>query len=941
MEFRVFGPVEACDDVGNSIHMPPMVRALLAVLLVNLGRPMSTREITGWLWGEEQSKLDAYYGYVTQLRRILAENFGDAARLQSVDRALRLDLDHEKVDCHRFKRHFHNAQIAIREERFEAALADLRAGLAEWRSGPLAGIGGGRLDNLRIELESQWLRACQVLVDTRFELGQHFDALTEIDHYRTRWPDDEFLVARRVTAMVHSGQAAGVPKYLRQLRNPPSEWLRDHAADAMRNQPASSSPQPSAIPKAQSLIRPVRHLVSGGADETSLDTAARQLAAAVRLQWEREEELRRVHDPFPLPVRWHAAPTGLTDHWANIARASATALADPVAEGDLDEVIEIHREVRRLVVLGRAGSGKTILVMRLVLKLLEGTDAELVPVIFSLGSWNPARISVRDWLADQLSRDYPGLAARGPAGISLATALVRAGRILPVLDGFDEVADGLHSQALKSLNTLTAPLVVTSRTAQFQAAVAATDVLTNTAGVELDDLTLRDLREYLPNTTTRTTVSNGQKTPMWDPVLARMAQDLESPATRNLQDVLTTPLMVGLARAIYSDTPGHDPAELLDTTRFGTREDVEAHLLNAFVPAVYSHPPLDRDAGPRRYRRWDPDLAQHWLRHLARQLDRLDTRDLLWWQLGSTAPRLVRLAVFAVIGALAAGFTGVLFTMGLEFLLTFGLVAGLMYALTYGLVPGLLVGIGFTFFGGLASRLTGVLAVGFEVRIAVGVVFSLAVGLLFGLLITNEPEPLSLKLRVRGRAGHILRRVLVGLAAGPVVGVTFGFAFDLAGGPSTELGTSIVGGIVGGLMAGPLVGLIGGLEMPIDIRTAISPADLLTSSRKNAVFQSLTIGLVFGAAFGVAFELMIGQVAGFVTGPAVGLIAGIVVGLGMKAWGRWLVVARVWLPLTNTQPWVMIAFLEDAHRRGVLRQAGAVYQFRHARLQDHLARLPG
>ncbi|MFI6358668.1 hypothetical protein ACIBJF_40075 [Streptomyces sp. NPDC050743] len=32
-----------------------------------------------------------------------------------------------------------------------------------------------------------------------------------------------------------------------------------------------------------------------------------------------------------------------------------------------------------------------------------------------------------------------------------------------------------------------------------------------------------------------------------------------------------------------------------------------------------------------------------------------------------------------------------------------------------------------------------------------------------------------------------------------------------------------------------------------------------------------------------------------------------------------------------------MAFLDDAHRRGVLRQAGAVYQFRHARLQEQLA----
>ena len=31
-------------------------------------------------------------------------------------------------------------------------------------------------------------------------------------------------------------------------------------------------------------------------------------------------------------------------------------------------------------------------------------------------------------------------------------------------------------------------------------------------------------------------------------------------------------------------------------------------------------------------------------------------------------------------------------------------------------------------------------------------------------------------------------------------------------------------------------------------------------------------------------------------------------------------------------------FLADAYRRGVLRQSGAVYQFRHVRLQQHLAK---
>ncbi|TCO60556.1 NACHT domain-containing protein [Actinocrispum wychmicini] len=897
MEFRVFGQVEGRDDAGLSVAISPTGRAILAVLLLHLGQPITTERLITLVW-DKPCNADTFYRHVTELRRSLADVFGAAARLpRSKNSALQLDLTEEAVDYHRFRNHFQAGKIAFTKKEFRAALTELRQAMRQCQGHPLTGVSASDgMANLRVRLDGERQNACQLLINTLLTLGRYSDALAEIDFYRTQWRHDEFLAAARERAAAGRGQevVAG-----------------------------------NVISKARSVVRPVRRFIAGDAGEASLDAAAGQLADAVRRQWEHEEALRRIHDPFPLPVRWHTAPAELTDHWANVARASATTLADPFAEGDLDQVADMLREVRRLVVLGRAGSGKTILVMRLVLKLLASPDTDLVPVIFSLGSWNPAEVSMRDWLADQLSRDHPGLAARGPDNITLAAALVRDGRILPVLDGFDEIADGLHGAALRSLNTLTTPLVLTSRTAEFEAAITATDVLTNAAGIELDELTLRDLTAYLPRTTTRTALRDGETTPIWDPVLARLD------SAGDLKKVLSTPLMVGLARAIYSDTREHDPVELLDTGRFGTADAVEAHLLNAFVPAVYRHPPLDRDR--RRYRRWDPDLAHQWLHQLARQLNRLGTRDLLWWQLGRTVPRVVTLAAFAAVGALAASLTGMLFTMGLEFLLTFGLVAGLMYGLSYGLVPGLLVGVTFTFLGGAASRLTGVLAIGFGVRVAAGIVFSLAVGVLFGALVTKEPEPQSIKFRVRGRLPEITRRVLVGLAVGPLVGVTFGVAFDLAGGPSAELGTAITGGIAGGLIAGPMVGLIGGLAVAVDIRTAISPADLLKSSRTNAVVQSVAIGLVFGAAFGVAFEVMTGQAASLATGPAVGLVAGVVVGLGMTAWGRWVLVARVWFSLTNKQPWVMIAFLEDAHRRGVLRQAGAVYQFRHARLQDHLA----
>lgn len=66
-------------------------------------------------------------------------------------------------------------------------------------------------------------------------------------------------------------------------------------------------------------------------------------------------------------------------------------------------------------------------------------------------------------------------------------------------------------------------------------------------------------------------------------------------------------------------------------------------------------------------------------------------------------------------------------------------------------------------------------------------------------------------------------------------------------------------------------------------------------------------------------------------------IAGLTVGiLVQSAWTRWLI-ARTWLFASRQAPWRLLRFLEDAHKRGVLRQSGAAYQFRHLELQHRLA----
>lgn len=662
-----------------------------------------------------------------------------------------------------------------------------------------------------------------------------------------------------------------------------------------------------------------------------LTGAADQLAQAVEAQWRHEEERQRIHDPFPLPVRWHLAPEALTDHWANVRRGAAGVTVGPLAlTGRLDRVVDVYQQLPsgRLVVLGRGGSGKTVLTLRFVLDLLDvRTSTDLVPVIFSLGSWNPATTSLRDWLTDQLLRDHPGLAAPGPTGSSLAAALVELGRILPVLDGFDEIADGLHRAALEALNATRMPLLLTSRPDEYAAAVAAVDVLTAAAAIELDDLTWADLADYLPRTTRKTVTATATTTAtMWDPVLARLRKHPSSPEEANLTAVLSTPLMVVLARTIYSDTPDRDPADLLDTHQFGTARDLEDHLLGAFTSAVYQHPPLDQRSGHRGYRSWDPDRVQHWLGYLARHLDRLGTKDLAWWQLGNTITRTTRM----LVGGLA-----------------FGLAAALANALANALLIGFLlaraqlgwdgvIGLAFPFSGGVRAWLVYGLVSG----LAGGLVAGLSLGLRFGLR-SQGGEPSRIQLHIRGRAREALEQLADGMFFGWAAWLVIGLASGLAGvlasqvidwrafGPVDVMWALLWTWFPVGLIVGLVFGIAFALQTPTDIKIAVSPSELLTANRKNAVFQSFVGWLAFGLAFGLLGGLANALVGGFVWG--------VVVRLSMDAWGRWLILSRIWLPMTGRLPWALTAFIDDAHRRGMLRQAGAVYQFRHARLQSYFA----
>ena len=366
-----------------------------------------------------------------------------------------------------------------------------------------------------------------------------------------------------------------------------------------------------------------------------LDRVARDLAGAVRVQRQRFVDQA-------LAVAWTARPArvGFRDpeaaelpepvetlllHWQDTAGADA---------GTIHDVAAFYQQqpTGRLVVLGAPGAGKTVLLSRLVLDLLDEIEASAttgdlpprtpIPVLLSLPSCDlgdPQGLSsdqladrLQEWITHRLIEDYHLRPAQ-------ADALVRARRVLPVLDGLDEMdpappenttgtADRPRARAvLRALNAPDRPPVVLAcrQLDYHEISQPATDqhggvaILTDARHVMLRPLEATDIASYL---TERFHGRDGWLRPRWQPV----ADALHARAP--LLPVLANPWQLFLAVTAYT-AENSEPAELLTMSP----GQVETHLLANLIPAVTEHNDTATRHGwtGERITRWLTTIADH------------------------------------------------------------------------------------------------------------------------------------------------------------------------------------------------------------------------------------------------------------------------------------------------------------------------------------------
>lgn len=627
--------------------------------------------------------------------------------------------------------------------------------------------------------------------------------------------------------------------------------------------------------------------------------------------------------PRPLAVGWEPAPSGDDG-------------LDPALAGQDIATVYGKIESRRLVILGAAGSGKSVLVQRLAISLLGGKpDQETysydgpIPVIFGLKSWEPGK-GLNQWLAGQ----FVTLRYTFAPSESEVSEFLRNGRIIPVLDGFDEIAPSLRAEFLELLNTESSnPLILTSRPDEYlnfsgkAAADSNVSVLARAPAIKLVPLSLEEVCGYLLSLPYR---RNGQ--PAWQPVVNALK---DPPAGKkrtaaSLKEAFSVPLMVAMARDIYKKD---DPARLL-REKFSTgkrptgkdpdRKTAQEYLLDEFVPAMYSDKQGNRP-------RWKPKQAERAFSYLATHMQNPQGQPrpgIAWWELGGTDRK------SAVKRAILCGLAAGVVMAAANGTATFAAVRG---------VGGL----------GVTPRQGIVLVLGNSMAIAV------AFGLVHWLAAWHADwvvKPSWVGLSIPWLRGNRTvdnrdpaREFGFGFTGGSIGGgvALLGLLLSsllvsaLGGGPKAASATTTPGwlatllaGFGMTLTFGVTAGNVAVLQAPVKIESAGGPLELLTTDRRLALGGGAVAGVGSGAAIGCLIGLEQGPLVGLGFAAVACVTIWLAGAISVTAWGQWVICGRLLLPLRGKLPWRTREFLRDAHERGVLRQSGAFYQFRHILLQE-------
>ena len=234
MRFGLLGELEI-EGEGRSVAIgAPRQRALLALLLLNRGVPLTVDRIAADLWGDRApaTAVKTVQVYVAQLRKALGEGV-----VVTRGRAYLVEPAEHELDVARFEQLAAQGRQLLADGDAAGAAAKLREALALWRGPPLADFTYEEFAQAEIaRLEELRLATVEARIDADLLLGRHLGAAGELEALVRAHPEREHLVGQLMVALYRSGRQTEALDAYQQVRRTLVDTLGIEPRRSLREQ---------------------------------------------------------------------------------------------------------------------------------------------------------------------------------------------------------------------------------------------------------------------------------------------------------------------------------------------------------------------------------------------------------------------------------------------------------------------------------------------------------------------------------------------------------------------------------------------------------------------------------------------------------------------------------------------------------------------------------
>ncbi|WP_327289894.1 AfsR/SARP family transcriptional regulator [Streptomyces sp. NBC_01198] len=417
MRFGILGATQALGPDGAEVALGgPRRRALLALLLLDAGRPVSGERLIDGLYGEgpPAGAGNAVQSQVSRLRQVLP------VPIEGLPAGYRLAVDPGQVDAHRFQQLAVQGREALTSGQPGVAARLLRDALALWRGPALADVGDAPFAAAQtVRLAELRTGAVEDRIEADLALGRHRSLVAELGELVAAHPLRERLRGQLMRALSGSGrQSEALAAY---------EDARRELADSLGADPG---PELAAVHLAVLRGEPLAAPRDVSRETGPVGDVPRETSPDVGRWAGSQGDSPSSADPvLPGPSVRHDLPAQLTSF---VGRAD-----------ELDLIADRLARQRLVTLIGPGGAGKTRLAVEAAgrhpqdacfVELAGVTDGAEIPqaVLGALG--------LRDGgLLPAVGHGSAGGTTAGPDPVARITAALTERSLLLVLDNCEHV----------------------------------------------------------------------------------------------------------------------------------------------------------------------------------------------------------------------------------------------------------------------------------------------------------------------------------------------------------------------------------------------------------------------------------------------------------------------------------------------------------------------